>query len=148
MAADPVQKQPGRGPGKRFTKGASGNPNGRRAGSRNKVTMLAEQLLEADAVAVVAAVLSAAKDGDMTAARLVLDRIAPARRSRAIVLSLPKIATVTDVSAALAEIVATMARGEISPAKANEVGAVIELYRRGLEAEDHERRLSEIEGEK
>jgi hypothetical protein len=43
------------------------------------------------AQAVVKAVVAAAKDGDMTAARLVLDRIAPPCRGRPVRLNLPPI---------------------------------------------------------
>src|SRR5438094_8641862 len=41
MAADFLQKQPARGPGRRFEKGKSGNPLGRRVGCRNRTTIAA-----------------------------------------------------------------------------------------------------------
>jgi len=44
-----------------FKKGASGNPRGRRAGSRNKATMLLEKIMADDGEGVVNAVLEAAK---------------------------------------------------------------------------------------
>jgi hypothetical protein len=42
-----------------------------------RITMLAEKLMQNDTEAVVRAVVEAAKGGDMTAARLILDRIVP-----------------------------------------------------------------------
>ena len=49
----------------------------------------------ADEEEIVASVIQAAKGGDMTAARLVLERIAPIRKGRPITLALP----VTDTAA-------------------------------------------------
>ena len=39
MAVNLLQKQPAREPGRRFEKGGSGNPAGRRPGARNKATL-------------------------------------------------------------------------------------------------------------
>jgi hypothetical protein len=75
----------------RFRPGQSGNPSGRRQGSRNKATIALETLMEGGAEAIVQAIVDAAAKGDMTAARLVLDRIVPVRKGRAIHLTLPAI---------------------------------------------------------
>jgi hypothetical protein len=61
------------------------------------VTLLAEQIMQDDAEDVVRAVLSAAKGGDMVAARLVLERILPARRGRPVVFALPTVQTPADL---------------------------------------------------
>jgi hypothetical protein len=45
MAEQFQQKQRRRGPGRRFQPGQSGNPAGRRRGTKNRATMLAERLL-------------------------------------------------------------------------------------------------------
>jgi hypothetical protein len=77
MAANPAPKQRQRGPGRPFQPGRSGNPAGKPKGTRHQITLLAEQLLADDVEQVVAKVVKAAKSGDMTAARLILDRVAP-----------------------------------------------------------------------
>jgi hypothetical protein len=55
------------------------------------VTLLAENLMADDAEGVVRKVVEAAVAGDMTAARLILDRIAPPRRGRPVPIALPEV---------------------------------------------------------
>jgi len=52
VAEKDLQKQPARrGPGKRFEPGQSGNPSGRKAGSVNRITQAAQELLNGEAKA-------------------------------------------------------------------------------------------------
>src|SRR5690242_14300920 len=111
----------------KFRPGKSGNPAGKPKGTRHTATQLAEKLMEDDIGNVVQAVLMAAQSGDMTAARLVLDRIAPPRKGRAIKLDLPVIETAADVVAALSKTVTAMGEGEITPDEAATVAGVIEV---------------------
>ncbi len=66
-----------------WKKGQSGNPAGKTPGSRNKATQMVMALMEGGAKAIVQQVVKAAKEGDLTAAKLVLDRLAPPVRERA-----------------------------------------------------------------
>jgi hypothetical protein len=86
------RKQANQGGG-RFLKGVSGNPRGKLPGARHATTIMAEQLMEGEAEVVVRAVVAKAKQGDMRAARLVLDRIAPLRRGRPVTNGLPDVRT-------------------------------------------------------
>jgi Family of unknown function (DUF5681) len=128
-----------------FRKGQSGNPSGKPKGARNKTTVLAEKLMQDDAKVIVQAVLDAAKGGDMTAARLVLDRISPVRRGRPVYLELPSAKTAFDVSAAMTALTMAMARGDITPDEAATVAAVFEVRRKALETEELELRLQALE---
>src|SRR3982074_2669580 len=101
-----------------FQKGQSGNPAGPAKGTRHKITMLAEKLMQDDVENVVAAVVDAARDGDMTAARIVLDRIVPARRDNPVSFDLPKIERPADAVTASAAILSAVAEGRLTPGEA------------------------------
>ena len=68
--------------GRPFAKGRSGNPAGRRFGSRNKATIAAQELLANEAEALTRKAVEAALAGDPIAMRLCLERILPRERSR------------------------------------------------------------------
>jgi len=120
----------------KFRPGQSGNPSGKPKGARHRATQMAEKLMEADAGEVVNAVITAAKGGDMTAARLILDRIAPVRKGRPINLEFPEIADAAGVLAGLSATVKAMGDGRITPDEAATVAGVLEMKRRALETAD------------
>jgi len=131
--------------GKPFPKGKSGNPRGKPKGARHKTTLLAEKLMQDDAENIVNAVLTAARSGDMTAARIVLDRIAPARRDNPVAFALPKIKRPADAVAASAAILSAVADGRLTPGEALEVSKLIEGFVKALEVAELEQRLNELE---
>jgi hypothetical protein len=128
-----------------FRKGQSGNPSGKPKGARNRATVLAEKLMQDDATDIVQAVLAAAKGGDMSAARLILDRISPLRRGRPVYLELPAVKTAADVSAAMGALTTAMAAGDVTPDEAATVASVFEVRRKALETEELELRLQALE---
>ena len=121
-----------------------GNP-GRPKGARHKSTVLAEKLMGDDVENVVKAVLDAARSGDMTAARIVLDRLAPLRRGRPVEIELPRVETAADVLAAMAAVLDHVADGEISPDEAAIIAGILEMKRRTLELVEIERRVAALE---
>ncbi len=121
---------------------------GRAEGSRNKATIALEKMLADDGAGVVKAVIEKAKDGDMAAARLVLDRVIPVRKGRPIAIKLPKITTPADVLATLTATIDQMAAGEITPDEAAVVAGVLDSQRRAVELVDIEQRLARLEDEK
>ena len=128
-----------------FAPGCSGNPAGKKPGTRHRATRLAEKLMADDAEAVVKAVVAAAKEGDMTAARLVLDRIAPPCRGRPVRLDLPPIVGAADLVKALAAVADAMARGVISAEEAQAAAGVLDHHRKAVETLDLERRIAALE---
>ena len=131
--------------GKPFPKGKSGNPRGKPKGARHKTTLLAEKLMQDDAENIVNAVLTAARDGDMAAARIVLDRILPARRDNPVTFALPKIKRPADAVAASSALLAAVADGNFTPGEALEVSKLIDGFIKTLEVAELEERLAELE---
>jgi hypothetical protein len=131
--------------GRPFEKGQSGNPIGRPAGSRNKTTIAMENLLDGEAEAITRKAIEKAKEGDATAIRLCLDRILPARKDRPINFDLPAIDNATDAMKATALLVAGVARGEITPSEAGELGKLIDSYVRLVESAELAERVANLE---
>jgi hypothetical protein len=143
MAENSAPKQ--RGKGKPFPPGQSGNPRGKPRGARHRATMFAEKLMQADVGDVVQTVVAAAKDGDMSAARLVLDRVLPPRKGCTVRFDLPAISTPADVVAALGAILAAVGRGELTPDEGGIIASLLETKRKALETVDLERRVAALE---
>jgi hypothetical protein len=122
--------------GNRFQKGQSGNPRGRVEGSRNRATLLLDQLADAEAEAIQRQVIDAAKAGDLKAAELILTRIWPPRRGRPVRLELPPVRTAAAVSDGMAAVVDAMSAGAVTPEEAATVSGVLELRRKALETEN------------
>ena len=124
----------------RFRKGQSGNPAGRPRGSRNKSTVLLQNLLEGEAEAITRKVIALAKAGDMAAIRLCMDRLVPPRRSAAIACDLPPLANRDDAMSALAAVIAAVAAGDVTPAEAASLAKVIDQFRWAHSAKIYEER--------
>ena len=114
--------------GRPFKKGRSGNPSGRPAGSRNNATLMAERLLQNDIEDVCRAVVTAAKNGDMTAAKIIIERLVPPRKDRPVTFALPKLETADDAAKALASIAQAVAGGELTPLEGRDIAALIGSY--------------------
>jgi hypothetical protein len=97
--------------GRPFQKGNPGRP----VGLRNKRTLLAEQILGADLEAIARAVSTAAQNGDMQAAKIILDRLAPIRRGRPVRFEMPATLDAAGIAEAFATVLRSMAEGELTP---------------------------------
>lgn len=129
----------------RFQPGQSGNPNGRPRGSRNRVTMLAEVLVDDAAEEVVGRVIEFAKQGDPASCRLLMDRILPVRKERPTPFTLPAIGSVHDLPLAFAAITAAVAEGEITLSEAAEASRLLENYAKAVEMTDLAARIAALE---
>jgi hypothetical protein len=107
--------------------------------------MMAEQLLDGEAETITRKVIELAKQGDLTALRLCLERIVPPRRERPVTFTLPEINSVDHATKAMATITTAVANGELTPAEAVELSRVIEGYVKALEGTEIERRLRLLE---
>ena len=106
---------------------------GRPAGSRNQATLALEKMMADDGAAVVQAILDAAKGGDMTAARIIVDRIVPPRKDRPVVVDLPKIESAADIPQATTAILEATAAGDLTPSEGAALVNMVEAHRKALE---------------
>jgi len=129
----------------KWQKGQSGNPSGKPKGCRHKATRAALKLLEGDLKAITKKCIKAAKDGDLAAVKLILDKFIPAARELPITLKLPKIGGVADIPKVLNAILKAVAGGEITPEQGQSLAAMLEAYRRATETADLEARITALE---
>lgn len=103
------------------------------------------QRLNTAAPEIVAAVIAAAQSGDMAAARLVLERIAPVTRSTAPPVSIPDLVRADTLAEKAQAIIAAVAHGRCPPdigaTLIQSVGSVAKI----IEIDEIERRLTALE---
>lgn len=121
---------------------------GRPPGARNHATVWMEQLGEGQVDKVVKIVGECAVKGDMRAASLVLARVWPRRRGNPIEIDLPPVDEANGIVKAQAELVACLARGELTVEEAASISSLLENQRRAIETSDHARRIEELESRK
>ena len=102
-------------------------------------------LMEGGAEEITRTVIDAAKAGDLAAARLVIERLAPPLRERPLSLRLPETGTVAGVSEAQQAILEAVGGGEILPGEGTALAGILEARRKALETVELEQRISALE---
>jgi hypothetical protein len=113
---------------------------------RNRATRLLDTMAEADAANVLHAVLGRAIKGDMGAASMVLARVWPPRKGRAVLFDLPPLTTAADLAAALGSVAQAVGTGMLTPEEGQSVGALLDAQRRAIELTGLETRVAALEG--
>ena len=103
-----------------------------------------ESLLADDAEAIGRKAIEMAKQGDMAAIRLCMDRLAPARKGEPVAFELPPLDKPAD-SVAAAEIVAGVAAGELTPSEGADLAKVVDVYVRAIATNAFDERLTKLE---
>src|SRR5438105_13863215 len=123
LAANPLQLQPELlsqkrrrrrqgGKGRPFPKGVSGNPGGKQPGTRNRATIIAEEMLDCETRPLLRQAIDDAKGGDGVMTRFCIGRIIPPRRERPVRFDLPPTKSAADLSAAMQAITSAVAQGD------------------------------------
>ena len=128
-----------------FRPGESGNPKGRPQGSRNKATILAQEMLDGEVKTLVRKCIDLALAGDQTAMRLCLERLLPPRKDSPVKLKLPKMDGPKAAVSALSALLDAVGQGELSPGEAQAVAGLLESFTRTLELEDLAARVATLE---
>jgi hypothetical protein len=115
-----------------FVKGQSGNPAGRKPGSRNKATEILDQVTERRIEQVVTAVMDKACIGNGAAIRAVFDRLYPKRRGAPVDFALPPVRSAADVPTAYAAICDGVTNNELTPDEAETLIRSVQIMGRSL----------------
>lgn len=140
------QKRSGKNQAKRntrgqFVPGTSGNPQGRPTGTSNLAALRA--MLATHVPGLLTQLVILAKSGDVTAIRLVLERVLPPLRAQDEAVTLPALTgTLTERGAA---ILAEMVSGNVTPQQAGELLSAISAQGKLREADELEKRIRSLE---
>lgn len=129
----------------RFKKGKSGNPRGKPKGAKHKASMMAEMLFENEIAAVCHQVIDQAKEGNMQAAKIILDRLLPPRKDRPINFKLPFIQNAADALKASRLICHAVGNGELTPLEGESLSKIVEVQAKNIDLFDFGIRLQAIE---
>jgi hypothetical protein len=132
----------------RFRPGQSGNPAGKPKGTRHKVTLAVEALLEGQHQTLTQKAIGLALAGDGPALRLCLNRIAPARKDAPVTFDLPPIRSAKDAAGASAALLGAVAAGEVTPDEAGRVVAMLSVHKALVKAGELEARIEALENAK
>lgn len=137
----------GRDQAGRFTPGQSGNPKGKPKGTLHKATRAALELMQGQLEALTQTVISAALAGDLTAAKIIFDKLVPAAKESPIepgVVTLPMLSA-ESVPDAVAQVVAAVAAGDLPPSQGQALVGMLDGYRKSVELAEIEKRLAALE---
>lgn len=134
-------KTAGRDESGRFSPGNPGKP----PGARHKATRAVEALLDGEAETLSRKAVELALEGDTTALRLCLERIAPPRKDSPVTFHLPKMKSAGDAARAAAAILQAVASGELTPTQGAHAMGLVDGFRRVLEVTEIETRLADLE---
>ena len=129
----------------KYRKGCSGNPNGKPKGARNKSTLAAEALLEGSLERICKKVEEEALNGNMQAAKMILERFLPPRKDRCIEIDIPSVDTFEDILNVVGFIVNAVGKGKITPSEGELLARTVESYSKALETYQFESRLKDVE---
>jgi hypothetical protein len=127
--------------GRPFAKGNAG----RRPGSKNKSTLLADALRPGEENELVRKAIELAKDGDVPMLKFLLDRILP--KERPVKLDVPRIDHPHEAVDVLSGIVRAVAAGEITPSEGTAVAALAAGFPRFIDITDFDNRIQALESE-
>lgn len=134
--------------GERDSKGRFRHGNkGRRPGSRNRLQKAIQRQMAKELPYVIENLIEKAKGGHVAAAIALLRTFVPQAREEAqpIMLDLPAIETATDASAAMAEVISAVARGEIGPDAGERLTGMLSAHVKAIETASLETRLTRLE---
>ena len=133
--------------GKPFRKGKSGNPNGKPKGALNHSTRAALVMMHGQLESLTQTLIDKALEGDLTALRLIFDKLLPQAREAPIdigAVTLPEMSC-RNMAAASAAVLSSVADGRLTPTQGKTLSDMLDTHRKVLEIEEIEERLTRLE---
>jgi hypothetical protein len=128
-----------------FKAGQSGNPTGRKHGSRNTVTVASSNLIEGESEALTRKLIELALDGNVSCLRHAIDRLHPVKRSAPIKLEgFPQVFDIESAAEASAFLLQKVSAGQISPQDAEMVSRLVDKFISATKWVDIERELQRL----
>ncbi len=145
LADNPLIKQPahGRGPGRPFQPGQSGNPAGRPRGSGSQLRLALQHIVEENLEPLLNTALQLAFDGNLQAIKLLLSQM-PVEREQ-MEIALPKIGSMADILAANEAVFQAIAAGQLSAEGGKIIAELLALQMKAIEGIELERRIVRLE---
>jgi hypothetical protein len=125
--------------------GVSGNPTGRRPGTKTRKQALVESLFEGEVAEVAKKALELARAGNTDCIRIILDRVAPVRRGRPVNFKLPRVSDAADIVECFNHILQSCANGALTIQEAQALASVVEAGSRAILASELEDRIERLE---
>jgi hypothetical protein len=118
---------------------------GRPQGSRNKATLVLQEMLESHGGSITKKCALLAMQGDPTAMRLCMERLIPPKKDHAVTFKLQPTTSAAEVAAAMDAIIRDIAGGQLTPAEGQLIMASLEGRLRIIQSVDHEARMDVLE---
>lgn len=125
--------------------GISGNPSGRRPGTKTRKQALVESLFEGEVAEIAKKALELARAGNTDCIRIVLDRVAPVRRGRPVHFKLPQVSDAADIVECFNGILRSCANGTLTIEEAQALASVVEAGSRAILVRELEDRIERLE---
>lgn len=120
---------------------------GRVVGSRNNVTVAAENIIQGESEALSRKLIELALAGNVACLKTAIERIVPVCKSAPVCLpDMPRINSVADASELTAYVIDAIADGTVSPVEGEIISRACERHLKALEVRDLEQRLAALEG--
>lgn len=143
-----AQQETGRNEKGQFAKGHVHNPKGRTPGSRNKATQAALALMEGQLEEITQTLIDAALGGDLAAIRLVLERLVPPCKEKALPqIHLPTVTDAQSLPKLTAAVLDAVSRGDLTPGEANALASLVGSHGKAIELAELEDRLAALEAQ-